>query len=110
MDGSMVASIPNSSVGVGSSITFFSMGVDNAGWTLDGAKFNGSIFQPMVTAKAKYTTNFVPANDLSIGASGNPVLLFVNPGVSGGYQDLATGTSMSIGGTAVTQGLRYLTY
>jgi hypothetical protein len=99
-----------SNSGFGTSVTSFSLGVDSQIWSLSSYKYNGSAFQPMVTGKAKYTTNFTPANDLSVGASTNPVLFFLNPGVSGGFQDLATGSSMTMGGTAVTQSIRYLTY
>ena len=110
INGILTGTIPESTMRVGSSTVNISIGADAANWNLTNYKFNGSIFQPMVTAKAKYTTNFVPANDLSVGASSNPVLLFVNPGPSGGFQDLATATSMSMGGSAVTQALRYLMY
>jgi hypothetical protein len=95
---------------VDNSTSIFSIGVDADQWNLTDYKFNGSIFQPLVTAEAKYTANFVPANDLSVGASSDPVLFFVNPGVSGSLQDLVTGQTVSMGGTSVTPALRYLTY
>ena len=92
-----------------------SIGVD-IGWSSSNSfssryKFNGSMFQPMITGKAKYPANFVPATDLSIGASANPVLFFVNPGVSGSLQDLVSTNTMVIQGTGVSAtGSRYLTY
>ena len=110
IDGIMVGSKPNSTILAGTSATNIIIGGDAEHMNLTYSKFKGTIFQPMVTAKAKYTTNFVPANDLSIGASSDPVLLFVNPGVSGGFQDLVTGASMTMGGTAITPAVRYLTY
>jgi hypothetical protein len=64
----------------------------------------------MITAKAKYVTNFVPSKDLSVGASTDPVLFFMNPGVTGGFQDLATGATMTLRGVGITQEVRYLTY
>jgi hypothetical protein len=109
IDGILTATLPNSSAAVGSSATNLTLGGDASSWNLTNYKYNGSIFQPMVTAKAKYTANFTPAVDLSVGASSDPVLFFLNPGVSGGFQDLATGQSMSMGGNAVTQSVRYLT-
>ena len=63
----------------------------------------------MVTAKAKYTANFTPANDLSVGASSNPVLFFLNPGIGGVLEDLVTQQTMSIAGNSVpATGSRYL--
>ena len=55
----------------------FTIGVQAAGWSLTSYKFIGSIFQPMVTASAKYTSNFTPAHDLSVGASN--ALFFLTP-------------------------------
>ena len=67
------------------------------------------IFQPIITASAKYTSNFTPANDLSVGASSNPVVFFLNPGIAGSLQDLATGSTVTTLDTPVTAtGFRYL--
>ena len=65
----------------------------------------------MITAKAKYPANFVPATDLSVGASGDPVVFFVNPGIKASLQDLVSGNTVLITGTGVSAtGQRYLTY
>jgi hypothetical protein len=111
MDGILVGSLSNTTLNIGSSATNLNICGDPTNMVVSSIyKLKCSIFQPMVTAKAKYTTNFVPANDLSVGASSNPVLFFMNPGVNGGFQDLATGSSMTMGGPAVTPDVRYLTY
>jgi hypothetical protein len=94
---------------------YLSIGVD-VGWAFSNpftskSKFDGSVFQPMITAKAKYPANFVPATDLSVGASNNPVLFFVSPGSSASLQDLVSANTMIIQGSGVSAtGLRYLTY
>jgi len=92
---------------------YISIGIDvgQSPANMGVSKFDGSVFQPMITAKAKYPANFVPANDLSIGASSNPVMFFVSPGSSGSLQDLVSANTMTIQGSGVSAtGLRYLTY
>jgi len=84
------------------SATHLTIGTDASAWSLSTRHFNGSIFQPMVTAKAKYTANFTPANDLSVGASSNPVLFFLNPGIGGVLKDLVTQQTMTIAGNSVS--------
>jgi hypothetical protein len=91
---------------------YLTLGID-VGWSSGNPfdsryKFNGTIFQPMITAKAKYPANFVPATDLSVGASSDPVVFFAKPDTSGKIQDLASGVSLGLRGTGVASTLRYL--
>jgi len=69
--------------------------VDPYTLALTGDKFQGSVFQPMITASAKYTGNFTPAHDLSVGASN--VLFFLNPGANGSLADTVSG-QIQVGG------------
>jgi len=92
----------------GSSYTYnkqtFTIGADAGSWSMTNYKFLGSVFQPMVTASAKYTSNFTPAADLSAGASN--ALFFLNPGANGSLADTVSGQTMGVGGTIVTLGSR----
>ena len=76
-------------------------------WNLTLYKYLRKIFQPIITASAKYVSN---SNDLSIGAASQPVAFFMNPGIAGNLTDLVTASSVPTDGTAVTQAPRYLTY
>jgi hypothetical protein len=110
VNGISVGTVNNSSVQQTSPITQLGLGVACDNWDLVRYKFRGRIFQPMITGSAKYVSNFVPANDLSVGASSLPVAFFLNPGISGDLTDVVTASSVPMFGTAVTPALRYLTY
>ena len=110
INGILVGSVSNSSVQQASPIPQLGIGIACDNWTLNSYKFHGKVFQPMITASAKYVSNFVPANDLSVGASSLPVAFFMNPGVSGSLADLVTASSVPTYGTAVTTAPRYLSY
>ena len=73
-----------------------------------GNKFIGNVFQPMITTNAKYSSNFTPATDLSVGASSQPVAFFMNPGITGNPIDLATGNTVLSQNGASATGYRFL--
>ena len=110
VNGILVGSISGATVSLASPITQLGLGVACDNWNLTLYKYLGKIFQPIITTSAKYVSNFVPANDLSIGAASQPVAFFMNPGIAGNLTDLVTASSVSTYGTAVTQAPRYLTY
>jgi len=62
----------------------------------------------MVTLSGKYTSNFTPATDLSVGAASQPLGFFINPGMSGNLQDLVSGSTPTMMNTVTATGLRYL--
>jgi hypothetical protein len=111
VNGISVGTLHNTLVGQASPIAQLGIGVASDNWNLTAYKFRGKLFQPMIAASTKYVSNFVPLNDLSVGASSLPVVFFMNPGVSGDLSDLVTASSVPIFGTAVTAtSSRYLTY
>jgi len=71
-------------------------------------KFIGNVFQPMITTGIKYSSNFTPATDLSVGASSHPVVFFMNPGITANTTDLATGNIVLGENGATATGFRYL--
>ena len=62
----------------------------------------------MITTNAKYSSNFTPATDLSVGASSQPVAFFMNPGITGNPIDLATGNTVLSQNGASATGYRFL--
>ena len=71
-------------------------------------KFIGNVFQPMITTNVKYSSNFTPATDLSVGASTQPVAFFMNPGIAGVPIDLVTGNTLLSENGASATGYRFL--
>ena len=104
INGVLAGTLANSTLHAQGSATQFGLGVNSSAFNLTSGKFYGSLFQPMITASAKYTGNFSPASDLSAGATN--ALFFLNPGAIGSLADAVTGQTMSVGGTIVTLGSR----
>jgi len=100
INGTLAGTVSNNTMQFSPSAQYLNIGVDSHNWNLTTYKWLGSIFQPMMTASAKYTANFTPAHDLSVGASN--VLFFLNPGANGSLADTVSGQTMDVGGTIVT--------
>ena len=91
-----------------SPILHFSVGGSAGDWSSTQYKYFGNVFQPMFTRSVKYSANFTPATDLSVGASSQPVAFFMNPGIAASLTDLATGNAVLSENGASATGFRFL--
>jgi len=76
-----------------SNIACINLGVTSDQWSLTSYKFLGKIFQPMITASARYTDTFTPALDLSANAASSA--FFVNVDTNGAVQDVISGNALT---------------